>query len=98
MSHIYFNSYNNNETEENCFKNNTKFFISAKINSKHPSNKSLKSDAKSDFFNYAIEYFNILASINGINKNFFLGEFANKSKIRKNEILVLNLIMIKKEI
>ena len=90
LSHNYFNSNNNSETEENYFKNDTKFFISPKINSKHPSNKSLKSDAKSDYFNNAIAYFNDSASINDINKNSFLGGIVNKSKIRKIESLATN--------
>jgi len=90
LSHNYFNSNNNSEIEDNYFKNDTKFFISPKINSKHPSNKSLKSDAKSDYFNNAIAYFNDSASNNDINKNSFLGGIVNKSKIRKIESLATN--------
>lgn len=90
LSHNYFNSNNNSEIEDNYFKNDTKFFISPKVNSKHPSNKSLKSDAKSDYFNKPIAYFNDSASNNDINRNSFLGGIVNKNKIRKIESLATN--------
>ena len=84
----YLNSNNNSDTEDNFFKNDTKFFMSPKINSKHPSNKSLKSDARSDYFNNVMTYFN--DSNNNDNKNSFLAGSVNKSKIKRIESLATN--------
>ena len=90
-SQNYYNSNNNSEIEDNYFKNDTKFFMSPKANSKHPSNKSVKSDAKSDYFNNAIAYFNESNNNNdSIIKNSFLGNPINKNKIRKLESLLTN--------
>ena len=83
------NSNNNSENEDNYFINDTKFFMSPKINSKHPSNKSLKSDAKSDYFNSVLAYFNE-SNNDTLNKNSFIGGSINKNKIRKNESLATN--------
>ena len=86
----YLNSNNNSEIEDNYFKNDTKFFMSPKVISHHTSNKSLKSDAKSDYFNNVLAYFNDTSSNNDINKNSFLGGLVNKSKIKKIESLATN--------
>ena len=86
-----YNSNYNSEAEENYFKNDTKFFMSPKVNSGHPSNKSLKSDTKSDYFNNNIAYFNDLTNNNDdLNKNSFLGGPVNKNKIRKNISIATN--------
>ena len=86
-----YNSNNNSEAEDSFFKNDTKFFMSPKIKSKHPSNKSLKSDAKSDYFNNNITYFNDSSNNNDVlNKNSFLGGPVNKSRIRKNISIATN--------
>ena len=87
----YYNSNNNSEIEDNYFINDTKIFMSPQINSKHPSNKSLKSDAKSDYFNNVMAYFNDSTNINdSLNKNSFLGGLINKNKVRKKESLATN--------
>ena len=64
--------------------------MSPKVISHHTSNKSLKSDAKSDYFNNVLAYFNDTSSNNDINKNSFLGGLVNKSKIKKIESLATN--------
>ena len=87
-SQNYYNSNNNSEIEENYFKNDTKFFMSPKIKSKHPSNKSVKSDAKSDYFNSIIAYFN--DPNDSINKNSSIGLPINKNRITKIESLATN--------
>ena len=88
------NISNNNisENEDNYFKNNTNFFRSPKQNSKHPSNKSLKSDGKSDHFNNIMTYFKEPINYNddSPNKNSLLEGPVNKNNIRKNESLVTN--------
>ena len=84
-------SQNYSDGEDNYFINDTKIFMSPKINSKHPSNKSLKSDGKSDYFNSKVAYFNDATNNNdSINKNSFLGGPINKSRIRKFESLRTN--------
>ena len=89
-SQNYFNlaSNNNSEIEDNYFINDSKIFMSPKINSKHPSNKSLKSDAKSDYFNNVMAYFN--EPNNNNDKNSFVERPINKNKIRKIESLATN--------
>ena len=87
-SQNYYNSNNNSEIEDNYFKNDTKFFMSPKINSEHPSNKSVKSDTKSDYFNSIILYFN--DPNDSMNKNSFHGGAINKNRIKKIESLATN--------
>ena len=86
-----YNSNYNSEAEENYFKNDTKFFMSPKVNSGRPSNKSLKSDTKSDYFNNNIAYFNDLTkNDDALNKNSIFGGPVNKNKIRKNISIATN--------
>ena len=80
-------SQNYSDIDDNYFINETKIFMSPRINSNHPSNKSLKSDGKSDCFNNLVNYFNEATNNNdSLNKNSII----NKSKIRKIESIMTN--------
>ena len=77
--------YNNNEIDENYFKNDIAFFSSPQIYSNRTSNKSLKSDAKGDYFNNFISNMNDSSNYNidNFNKNYAFDNMINKSLIKK---------------